>query len=162
MTLRMSTRHLIANRKRKAISPVIATVMLVAVAVVIAAALAGFSGSLFGSYSGGPQVKIQSMSLTTLGTGEIVMSNNGNNDDSVVKVEVKNIGTTSDSGTGTTIWLGSATNPAIVAANSFQQVIGYDISLDPAFVAPTSGQQVTATVTMGSGSTITQTLTVVS
>jgi flagellin-like protein len=58
----MSNRHLIGNRKRKGISPVIATVMLVAVAVVIAAALAGFSGSLFGSYSSGPQVKIQSMS----------------------------------------------------------------------------------------------------
>jgi flagellin-like protein len=39
------------NKAKKGISPVIATVILVAVAVVIAAALAGFSSSLFGTYS---------------------------------------------------------------------------------------------------------------
>jgi flagellin-like protein len=45
---------------RKAISPVIATVILVAVAVVIAAAMAGFAGSLFGTYSQNAQIKISS------------------------------------------------------------------------------------------------------
>lgn len=159
----MSTRHLIGNRKRKGISPVIATVMLVAVAVVIAAALAGFSGSLFGSYSSGPQVKIQSMSLDIAGLGEIVMSNNGNSDDGVVKVEVKNVGVTADDGQHLTIYVGTAGTAPVVQANSFQQAITYDLSgdLDTPFTAPTSGQQVTATITMASGSTITQTISVV-
>lgn len=157
-TPKMSNRYLrIGNKKRKGISPVIATVMLVAVAVVIAAALAGFSGSLFGSYSSGPQVKIQSISLDTLGAGTIVMSNNGNSDDSVVKVEVKNVGT--DSGQDVTKGLGLGGN--IVQANSFQQSVTFDLSADTAFLAPASGQQVTAVITMASGATITQTLTVV-
>lgn len=157
----MSTRHLIGNRKRKGISPVIATVMLVAVAVVIAAALAGFSGSLFGSYSSGPQVKIQTMSLNTAGLGEIVMSNNGNSDDGVVKVEVKNVGTVSDEATHANIYVGAIGTAPVVQANSFQQSITFNLAGDAAFVAPTSGQQVTATITMASGATITQTLTVV-
>jgi flagellin-like protein len=151
----MSNRHLIGNRKRKGISPVIATVMLVAVAVVIAAALAGFSGSLFGSYSSGPQVKIQSMSLDITGAGTIVMSNNGNSDDSVVKVEVKNVGTADGSGL-----VGTITN-GLVEANSFQQLVTFDLGTDLAFDAPASGQQVTTVISMASGATITQTITVV-
>ena len=144
----MSTRHLrIGNKKRKGISPVIATVMLVAVAVVIAAALAGFSGSLFGSYSSGPQVKIQSMTLLENGTGEIFMSNNGNADDSVVKVEVQG----ADGGVDD---LSDSINN-IVPANSFN--ISVDFDLDASL---SSGQQVTAVITMASGATYPQTVTV--
>jgi flagellin-like protein len=157
----MSTRHLIGNRKRKGISPVIATVMLVAVAVVIAAALAGFSGSLFGSYSSGPQVKIQSMSLNTDGVGAIVMSNNGNSDDSVIKVEVKNVGTVSSTSGIGGITVGGV-DGGLVEANSFQQQVDFDLAVGGATPpVAASGQQVTAVITMASGATITQTITVV-
>src|ERR1044072_4459812 len=75
------------NRRKKAgISPVVATVILVAVAVVIAAALAGFSGSLFGSYSNGPQVRIQSMTVHANGDIELTMANSGNAADAVTRV----------------------------------------------------------------------------
>jgi hypothetical protein len=107
------------------------------------------------------------MVVDTNGVGTIVMSNNGNSDDGVVKVEVKNVGTVTDDATlDTDIWLddGSGTlQPAgVVTSNSFQQKIGFDLSNDPLFLAPTSGQVVTATITMASGATITQTISVVS
>jgi flagellin-like protein len=157
----MSNRHLIGNRKRKGISPVIATVMLVAVAVVIAAALAGFSGSLFGSYSSGPQVKIQSMEVNTAGVGTIVMSNNGNSDDAVVKVDVKNVGLAIANVANDQIYVGTPGTEGVVAANSFQQTV--DFALDTTgFNPPSSGQVVTATITMASGATITFTIPVVS
>lgn len=158
----MSTRHLIGNRKRKGISPVIATVMLVAVAVVIAAALAGFSGSLFGSYSSGPQVKIQSMEVNTLGVGTIVMSNNGNSDDAVVKVDVKNVGVAiANPPTNDQIYVGVVGTEGVVTANSFQQTVNFELDTT-GFLPPSSGQVVTATITMASGATITQTIPVVS
>src|SRR5262245_48367801 len=88
----MSSRYL--NRKKKGISPVVATVILVAVAVVIAAALAGFAGSLFGSYSNGPQVKIVSMSIDTDGVMQMTLGNAGNAADAVIKVAINGYGDT--------------------------------------------------------------------
>ena len=145
-TNKMSSRYL--NRKKKGISPVVATVILVAVAVVIAAALAGFSGSLFSSYSNGPQVKIVSMSLDTSGAIEMVMANSGNSADAVNKISINGIGDTG--ATPLALAVGANTNPV-------------DISTDLAagFSTLTEGQQVTATITMQSGSSITQTLTVI-
>src|ERR1041385_5818782 len=84
---KMSTRYL-PKKSRKAISPVIATVILVAVAVVIAAAMAGFAGSLFGSYSNGPQIKIQSMGVDTTGKGTAALSNSGNAADTASLVSI--------------------------------------------------------------------------
>jgi flagellin-like protein len=132
------------NRAKKAISPVIATVILVAVAVVIAAALAGFSGSLFGSYSQGPQLKIQSMSLKNDGTGALSVSNSGSADDTVTKVDVKGIAATT-----------AFTPNGIVQKNSNPVDITFDLAQ-----AMTPGQQVTAVISFASGSTITQTVTV--
>ncbi len=65
------------NRAKKGISPVVATVILVAVAVVIAAALAGFSSSLFGTYSSTGSVSIRTMTFTV--TSNLAASTNGLN-----------------------------------------------------------------------------------
>ena len=80
------------NRTKKGISPVIATVILVAVAVVIAAALAGFSSSLFGTYSSaGAAVTVASVSVSAAsGFADIVMENNGNTADELASVQVDN------------------------------------------------------------------------
>jgi flagellin-like protein len=137
------------NRRKKAgISPVVATVILVAVAVVIAAALAGFAGSLFGSYSNGPQVKIQSMTLLDDGTGTITMSNAGSSDDAVTKVAVK--------GTGEVVLASPADDTNTIPKNSNPTTIDFD----SVGAGLSSGQQVTAIISMQSGATITQTVTV--
>lgn len=79
------------KKSRKGISPVIATVILVAVAVVIAAALAGFSSSLFGSYSSqGAAVNVKTLEVSEANGGEFTldMVNNGNTADSIVSVSI--------------------------------------------------------------------------
>lgn len=76
------------NKAKKGISPVIATVILVAVAVVIAAALAGFSSSLFGAYSQNSQVTIRSVELQADGTGTMTMVNKGGSPETVANVAV--------------------------------------------------------------------------
>ena len=77
------------KKSRKGISPVIATVILVAVAVVIAAALAGFSSSLFGSYSSqGAAVNVKTIEVSELGTFDLDMVNNGNTADAIVSVSI--------------------------------------------------------------------------
>jgi flagellin-like protein len=77
------------NKAKKGISPVIATVILVAVAVVIAAALAGFSSSLFGTYSSaGAAVTVKSVTVDTTGAGQVELINSGNIADELVSMQV--------------------------------------------------------------------------
>jgi flagellin-like protein len=84
------------KKSRKGISPVIATVILVAVAVVIAAALAGFSSSLFGTYSSaGAAVTVRSITMDVDGVGRVELVNSGNVADELVSVST--VGMTPDS-----------------------------------------------------------------
>lgn len=77
------------NKAKKGISPVIATVILVAVAVVIAAALAGFSSSLFGTYSSaGAAVTVRSITMDVDGAGTVELVNSGNIADELVSISV--------------------------------------------------------------------------
>lgn len=135
------------NKARKGISPVIATVILVAVAVVIAAALAGFSGSLFSSYSQGPQVKVTAMTLAADGAGSIDFSNTGSTADTVSSVAITNH--------GTVLPAGMVPTPAVINANANSVTVTLD-----GFTTLTAGQQVTATITMQSGASITHSVTV--
>ena len=85
----MSSIKTFNKKSRKGISPVIATVILVAVAVVIAAALAGFSSSLFGTYSSqGAAVNVKSLEVASDGSFTLDMVNNGNTRDTIVSVSV--------------------------------------------------------------------------
>lgn len=85
----MSSIKTFNKKSRKGISPVIATVILVAVAVVIAAALAGFSSSLFGTYSSaGASVTVKAISVNQAGDADISLSNSGNVDDELLSVSV--------------------------------------------------------------------------
>jgi flagellin-like protein len=138
------------NRRKKAgISPVVATVILVAVAVVIAAALAGFSGSLFGSYSNGPQIKVKSLEILSVdngATGTLTLSNAGNQADTVQSISLGDHVVTLDD------------DPATMPANTDSK------DFDFAYTSPgddlVTGQQVSAIVKMQSGAQITQTITV--
>jgi len=78
------------SRARKGISPVIATVILVAVAVVIAAALAGFSSSLFGTYSSqGSAMTVKTISVSAA-TNDVDLNllNSGNTNDELVSIQI--------------------------------------------------------------------------
>ncbi len=62
--------------KRKAISPVLATVILIAITLIAAIAVTGFIFGLFGSFRNTPQVSAQSTIGSDL-TGEIDLYNSG-------------------------------------------------------------------------------------
>jgi len=141
------------TKAKKGISPVIATVILVAVAVVIAAALAGFSSSLFGSYSQSSQITVRSVTAEVgdvLGDDLIVtmdIVNKGGAPETVTTVVVQNFG---EAAAGDIlVGLGAPIIPANGAAIVDATVTadaGKD--LDP-------GQTVTMTVTTQSGQSYT-------
>lgn len=138
------------NKAKKGISPVIATVILVAVAVVIAAALAGFSSSLFGTYSSaGAAVTVVSADISAAGDDQIILENSGNVADEVVSVQV-------------------APNPSVLAGDFAGES---DIVAEAGGQATiitnaaelgtfTEGQVVTVKITMQSGAILTQSVIV--
>lgn len=138
------------NKAKKGISPVIATVILVAVAVVIAAALAGFSSSLFGTYSSaGAAVTVRSITMDVDGVGEVQMVNSGNIADELVSVST--VGFNPDAAPTTTAPdLSVAPNGGTLAAN-------FDIDGDAIFE---EGQVVTIKLVMKSGAQLTQSVIV--
>jgi flagellin-like protein len=135
---------------KKGISPVIATVILVAVAVVIAAALAGFSSSLFGTYSSaGAAVTVKSITMDNTGAGTVVLVNSGNVADELVSISV--VGQVATL-TGVT----PATAPFTVATD------GTDTEVDFNFTGLnlTTGQVQTLKMTLKSGAQLTQSVIV--
>jgi flagellin-like protein len=73
-------------QKRKAISPVIATVILIAITLIAAIAIAGFVFGLFGSFTSTAQVLVSSASCTTGVTPActLTLSNSGTANTAVV------------------------------------------------------------------------------
>jgi flagellin-like protein len=135
------------NKAKKGISPVIATVILVAVAVVIAAALAGFSSSLFGTYSSaGAAVTVKSISVKTDGSGAVTLVNSGNIADELVSVQA----------------LPNAPHPLTspdgkIAPNSELPITLATGDLGASF---DNGQMITVKLTMKSGLALTQSVVV--
>ncbi len=81
-------------RARKGISPVIATVIIVAVAIAISIAVAGWLFGLWGGLaSGTPQVQVSNAVVTSDGTIELYIVNQGSGADTLLRVELNN-GTT--------------------------------------------------------------------
>jgi flagellin-like protein len=133
------------NKAKKGISPVIATVILVAVAVVIAAAMAGFSSSLFGTYSDTPNVDIRNVEVAATGlAGTFDVTNSGGSADRITNISIP--GTDLADATG---W--------DLNANSDQTAVAFTLAGTDTL---NSGQQVTMKFFMQSGSEITQSVTV--
>jgi len=166
------------NKTKKGISPVVATVILVAVAVVIAAALAGFSSSLFGTYSTSGSIDLTTLVVKDDGTGYMVVRNTGAKADSVVSVQVPPNVAFTDPGDGTNISLDddgeldatglctAATDPAPVIKANSQALICIEtadslFSGDPLIDGHMpSGQQITIKIIMKSGVELTRSVTV--
>jgi flagellin-like protein len=153
---RMSNRYLIKkNKAKKGISPVIATVILVAVAVVIAAALAGFSSSLFGTYSSaGAAVTVSSITMDTTGDGNVVLVNSGNVADTLTSVSI--VGFDPD---GSPDLVLSTSTTLSVSPNGGEVDADFQIGtpLDANFE---EGQIVTIRINLSSGAQITQSVIV--
>ena len=132
------------NRRgsKKGISPVIATVILVAVAVVIAGAMSSFSASLFGSYSQNSQIKIRDATFSSAAkTVTINFVNSGSAPESLLKVLVP-FGTSTLNANGTSL----APNPATLQPNTTTQVVATFTG-----VMPSAGQQITLTAVTSGG-----------
>ena len=144
----MSNRYLKNNTKaKKGISPVIATVILVAVAVVIAAALAGFSSSLFGSYSQNSQVTLRSITVdVTNDAGSIDVVNKGGSPETIVSISAANFGTVAAANI--------LPNPAVIPANSEGTVTWLPVT-NGGMATTDAGKTVTMTVQTQSGQSYT-------
>ncbi|MGH9879492.1 MAG: hypothetical protein ACRD5H_17825, partial [Nitrososphaerales archaeon] len=129
---------------------VIATVILVAVAVVIAAALAGFSSSLFGTYSSaGAAVVVKSNQVDTFGTATISLTNTGNVDDELLSVSVAPFGPgTIDAG---------SPSPIVAANSDADGIIFNGLAGGGTF---TAGENLTVRMVMKSGVQLTQSVIV--
>ena len=149
----MSSIKTFNKKSRKGISPVIATVILVAVAVVIAAALAGFSSSLFGTYSSaGSAVTVKSITMDVDGDGTVELVNSGNVADTLVSVST--VGFTPDS---TPTFIAPATS-LVMTPNGGSTTATFDLSA--AAGAFDEGQIVTIKVNLQSGAQLTQSVVI--
>ena len=139
------------KRSRKAISPVIATVILVATAVVISAAMTRFAGSLFGSYSQSSQIRIRDATFSNSAkTVTMNFINSGPEPTSLVSVSCP-FGATTLSANGASL----SPNPATLQPNTPSQVVATF-----AGAMPMIGQQVTLTALTASGESFTFTVIV--
>ncbi|MFQ5941798.1 MAG: type IV pilin N-terminal domain-containing protein [Nitrososphaerales archaeon] len=76
------------KRGHRGIQPVVATIILIAVAVTIAAGVAGFSSSLFETHSTTPIIRVQDISVDSNGDGTMTLMNSGASGDSVASIQV--------------------------------------------------------------------------
>lgn len=142
------------NKAKKGISPVIATVILVAVAVVIAAALAGFASSLFGTYaSQGGSIQVKSIGVSeATQAATFTLINSGNVKDTVTSVQAL---PHAPNNAPTTVPVGGTLDIAPGAQKDFTA----DITAlgENNF---TNGQTITVKITMQSGLQLTQSVVV--
>lgn len=108
-------------RIRKGISPVIATVILVAVTLVIAVAIIGWLMGLWGGLAGGsPAISITNQKVDTLGNIVLYIKNTGGGSDKLLSAEIISAGSIVGSATeGSTVTINgeSTTLPATITAN---------------------------------------------
>ena len=80
----------VRRKNRKAISPVLATVILIAITLIAAVAIAGFVFGLFGSFTSSAQVSAQVTSCTgTTDTCIVVLTNTGTSNVAVTGCSVQ-------------------------------------------------------------------------
>ncbi len=125
---------------RRAVSPVIATVILVAIAITIAVAVAYWMGGIAGSFTQFEQVEIQTGVCTIVNTNwqiEITLKNTGTEAATITNVFVNNVEVS-------TYDLAAAPGAAIA---DFQT----DLDQSPTAFTILSGETKTVTVWVGSG-----------
>lgn len=127
---------------RKAISPVIATVILIAITLIAAIAIAGFVFGLFGSFTSTAQISVTTAALTSTSgpAGKITFQNTGAANGAVNSITLTYGGQTC---TPTV-----ATLPLTVVAGSSAFVT---VSATGCGTAPAAGQQFTGSASLSNG-----------
>jgi flagellin-like protein len=154
--------------QRKAISPIIATVLIIAVTLIAAVAIGGFGCGIFGSASSSAQVQVTSQNLIA---ADLQSTNSAANPTCNVAgaaddVTVTNTGTAATTVTGVTITWGGAVNSFAVATctvaaagNAGAGTNGNPISIlfgatNQLSANAVTGQSYTGTVTLGNGAVL--------
>jgi flagellin-like protein len=158
-------RRMARNRSKEGISPVIATVILIAIAVVLGVAVASYAGGLFSTQSGTGGINVRLMSMKDDGTkltGSLFIDNQGARADQIVSIEIPGLGTIDDAaniGVDTdNNGCNESSDPETIPANTTNLAAcfeddGLDNKLEP-------GQTVTVRISLRSGTVITQSVTV--
>jgi len=140
------------RKAKKGISPVIATIILIAITIVIAIAVAAWVFGLFKSYTGGPAVTINAAQSSckggSPGSCSLVVSNQGGNSVSIVGATVN--GQTAIVAAAS---CASASASAIVTVSAGAVATAYVCG-----VTFTAGQTLTITLQLNTGSTVTTTI----
>jgi len=139
----------VQRKNRKAISPVLATVILIAITLIAAIAIAGFVFGLFGSFTSTAQVSVTSTALssttwTTGVAGTIVASNTGTGNTNINSVSMTYSGQTCS-------LTNVAYNPAtgqVKAGASNTITLTTDAGCT---TAPTSGEQFVGSLSLSNG-----------
>jgi len=149
--------------QRKAISPIIATVLIIAVTLIAAVAIGGFVFGIFGSASSAAQISVTGTSLTAAGfaagtAGDITCVTTA---PAVPYITLTNTGTASATVTGVTItWAGAnnafalhaATTCSVGAAGSASATTFAQFTTTPKVtVLPVAGQTYSGIVTLSNG-----------
>jgi len=138
--MQISTR----TQKRKAISPVLATVILIAITLIAAIAIAGFVFGLFGTFTKTATVVGSTVSCTdATGVCQVTLTNTGNSNTATT-------GTCSESYGGTT-YQGVITHGGTIASGA----PGVTVTCTPTGAAVlNSGELVTGSVALTNGGSI--------
>jgi flagellin-like protein len=141
----------VRKKNRKAISPVLATVILIAITLIAAIAIAGFVFGLFGSFTSSAQVSAQ---VTSCIAGPAASSANNN----VCTVVLTNTGTSNVAVTGGSVQIAGTAhtcNGALalntIAASSSAQFVCLQLAATP---GQTVGSQAIGTVTLSNGASV--------
>ena len=141
--------QIVNKSKRKAISPVLATVILIAITLIAAIAIAGFVFGLFGSFTSSAQVSAQVTSCVA-GAGNAANNN-------VCTVKLTNTGTSNVSVNGCSTQIGGsahAGNPApsgtVTASGSLTVACGQLIATQ----AQTVGSQAVGSFSLSNGASV--------
>jgi flagellin-like protein len=140
------------GKAKKGISPVIATIILIAITIVIAIAVAAWVFGLFKSYTGGPAVTINAAQSSCKGGNpgscSLVVSNQGGNSVSIVGATVN----------GQTAAVAAASCASTSASATVTVSAGAVATAYVCGVAFTAGQTLTITLQLNTGSTVTTTI----
>jgi flagellin-like protein len=154
--------------QRKAISPIIATVLIIAVTLIAAVAIGGFVFGIFGSASSSAQVQVTSQNLIAadLLSSDTAAAPTCSVTGAANDVTLTNTGTAATTVTGITItWAGAvnsfsvATCTVAAAGNAGATTNGNPISIlfglaNQLTTTAVTGQTYTGTVTLGNGAVL--------
>jgi archaeal type IV pilus assembly protein PilA len=131
-------------RRRKAISPVLATVILIAITLIAAIAIAGFVFGLFGSFTSTARVEVSSVALTHGATpsGTLLALNTGTSNTNVNSITLTYGGQTCVAAiTGAPVTITAGVAPGITLT----------VTAGACATASVSGQAVTGILSMSNG-----------